>query len=101
MSKVNYAVKDGNLNIGVDSNEDGQNSVTIKLNLTEAIQEAIFRGDAVEGAKVVDFSFQFTKLVLKIDTDRDGEALLELEIDLAEVFDEIQSMGKKDNEPAA
>ena len=102
MSKVNYEVKKGNLHIGIDSNEDGQNAISIKLSLTEAIQEAIFRGTPLEGAKVVDFKFDLTRLILKIDTDRDGEALLELEIDLAEVFDEIKSsLIKKDSGPAS
>lgn len=91
MGKLSVKVEDGQLKFGVDANEDGQNSLTVKLHLSEMVQEMISRGGAVDGAKVVDFKFSGTKLTLKIDTDRDGEPLLELELDLAESFDEVAS----------
>ena len=88
---LNYDVKDSALNVGLDTDKDGENSLDLKLHLSEAIQEAIAKGTPVEGAQVVDFRFEVTKLVLKLDTDRDGESLIDLEIDLAEAFAEIQS----------
>lgn len=95
MSKLNQEIKDGKLHVGVDSNEDGENSLALKLNLSEAIQEAIAKGEAVEGVKVVDFKFELTKLVIKLDTDKDGEEVIELVVDLAESFDEISSKVSK------
>lgn len=94
--KLNFEVKDGNLEIGLDSNQDGEKSLKMKLYLSEALGEVMSRGDAVEGAKLVSLKFEFTKLKVQIDTDKDGEPLLELEIDLGEVFDEVQSLFKKD-----
>ena len=88
--KFNFEVKDGKLSFGVDPNADGENVVSGNLHLSEAIQEAVDRGEAVEGVKVVDFSFNGSKLVLKVDSDKDGEVLLDLEIDLGEAFDEIK-----------
>lgn len=99
MGKLNYEVKEGVLHMGADSNEDGENSISLKLHLNEAIQEAFKKGEAVEGVKVVGFKFELTKLKLQLDTDKDGENLLELEIDLAESFDEIQDLIAKRNEP--
>ena len=91
MSKLNQEIKDGKLLVGVDTNEDGENSLSMKLNLSEAVSEAIAKGEAVEGVKVVDFKFELTKLVIKLDTDKDGENVLELVVDIAESFDEIKS----------
>lgn len=90
MSKFPIEVKDGALNFGVDSNEDGEQSVSGKLHLAEAIGEALAKGTQIEGAKVVDFKFELTKLVLKIDSDKDGQPLLELTVDLGEAFDEVK-----------
>ena len=95
MSKLEVKAEDGKVTFNVDANEDGQPSLHAALDLTEGVQEAIKRGEAVEGAKVVEFKFELTKLVLKIDTDRDNEKVLELEIDLAEAFDEVSNLIKK------
>lgn len=92
MSKINFEVKDNALNLGVDSNEDGEPLLKLKLNLTEGMQEIMNREAEITGAKVVDFSFSGTKLKLKLDTDKDGEALLELELDLMEGFDEAKDL---------
>ena len=99
--KVNYEVKDNALNVGLDSNEDGQNSVSLKVNLSEALGEAFQKGTAVEGAKVVEVKFELTKLKVVLDTDKDDENLLELEIDLAEAFDEVSSAVSKDDSAEA
>lgn len=95
MSKLDFEIKEGNLVLGVDSNEDGEKAVKLNLVLSEAIEEAFSRGQSVEGVKLVDFKFELTKLKLKIDTDQDGESVLDLEIDLGEAFDEISSLVSK------
>ena len=97
--KFDVKIEDSKVKLQLDTNADGQPVVSLNLHLSEALQEAVARGEAVEGAKVVDFKFELTKLVLKIDTDKDGEELLDLEIDLAEAFDEVSSaVSKKDAE---
>ena len=96
MSKFEVSFKEGNLCFGTDLNEDGKKSIDCKLHLNEALEEVIKRGDAIEGAKLVDFRFELTKLVLVIDTDKDGEKLFELVVDLAEAFEEGTSLFKKD-----
>jgi len=98
MSKLNFDVKDGSLKVGVDSNEDGQNSLDLELSLSEAVGEALSRGEAVEGAKLVELKFELTTLVLKVDTDKDGEKLLDLKVDLGEAADEIKSLFIKKEE---
>lgn len=84
-----FGVKDGNLEFGIDSNKDGINVISGKIMLSEAMQEAFSRGTAVEGVKSVSVKFDLTKLKIIVDTDKDGEALLVLEVDLAEAFKEI------------
>ena len=91
---MDYAIRDGKLEASIDMNQDGEKSLKLTLNLTEAIQELIAKGGKIEGAKIVDFKFELTKLRLKIDTDQDGEELMEIEIDLAESFDEVISSKK-------
>lgn len=84
-----YKFKDGILDLQIDSNEDGEPVLKLKLNSSEALQEAIKRGSPVEGVKLVDFSFSGSKIKIWLDTDKDGENLMELEIDLMEAFDEL------------
>ena len=93
---ASFKVEDGSLKINVDTNKDGEAAIKGNLNLGELVQEAIARGDAVEGVKVTEFKFELTKLKLSLDSDKDGEKVLELEIDLGEAFDEVQSAIKKD-----
>jgi len=95
MSKLGVKFDDGKLVFGVDANQDGENSLTARLHMSEAISEMIAKGGKIEGAKVVDFSFSGTKLKLKLDTDKDGEEMFDLELDLAESFDEVTSFAAK------
>ena len=44
LSKLGVKVEDGKLKFGVDSNEDGQNSLSANLHLSEAVQELVARG---------------------------------------------------------
>lgn len=88
MSKVNYKVQDNSLQVGLDANEDGQNSLTLKININEAIAEAFKKGAAVDGVKSASIKFEGSKLVLIVDSDKDSEQLLSLEADLFEAIEE-------------
>jgi len=93
-SAFKFGIENGELVLAVDPNKDGQDVVSLKLNLSEAVSEAFARGASVEGVKLVSLGFEGAKLKLAIDTDKDGERLVELVVDLAEVADEIQDAVK-------
>lgn len=95
MGDVKSEIKDGKAVLAVDADQDGATSIKCTLHLSEAVAEAISRGEKIEGAKVVDFQLG-SRIVLAIDTDKDGEKALELEIDLMETYDEISKAIKKD-----
>ena len=46
--------------------------------------------------KAVDFKFEGSKLLISVDPNKDGEAVLKLELDLSEVADEVLDALKKD-----
>ena len=96
MSKLDFKFKDKKLLIGIDSNEDGENSIDIELFLSEAFSEAMSRDQAIPGAKLVSLSFEDKKMKVVIDTDRDGEPLMIFRLDLAETFEEVVDSFKKD-----
>jgi uncharacterized protein (DUF169 family) len=87
---IDWDVSTEKLSAQLDVNTDGEPSVSFEMFFAEALAEALKKGDAVEGVKVADFRFEGSKLKLTLDTDKDGEALLKLVIDLPEVFDEIK-----------
>lgn len=95
MSKFLVGMEGSALKFGLDLDQDGQASIGGKLHLSEGIQELMQKGGAIEGAKVVEFKFEGTKAIVKLDTDRDGEPLLELELDLMESFDEVSGLVAK------
>lgn len=90
MSKVKYEVEGGALNVGLDYNEDGEKSLNAKLFLNEVIGELVAKGEAKEDVKVTSFKFELPKLIVVIDTDKDGENLLELELDVMEALQEAK-----------
>ena len=94
--KFEVEFADNKLQMSLDTNQDGEKLMKASVYLSEAIQEALQRKDsvAIEGAKVVSFDYNLTKMVVKIDTDKDGEPLMELEIDLAEALDETGLLKK-------
>ena len=51
----------------------------------------------------IDFKFEDGVLVLKVDSNEDGETLLELKISLSEAFDEVKDafFKKKEEEKDA
>lgn len=95
MSKGEFKVEDSKLKFSLDPNEDGQAVVTGSVCLSEGLEEAFSKGEAIEGAKVAEIKFELTELVIKIDTDRDGEELVELRVNLAEAVDEASGLFKK------
>ena len=88
---MKFEIKDGKLDLAFDGNKDGQAVVKVKLDINEAIQEAMSRGAKVEGVKIAAFGFVGTKLMLKLDTDQDGQTVAEIEIDLMEAYDEAST----------
>lgn len=89
MSKFDVKVEENKLKLGLDSDEDGINSVSLNIVLDEAVQEAFKKGVAIEGETVVKFSIQPTgELSLKLDTDKDGEPSVELSVNIMEGINE-------------
>lgn len=93
--KFDVGFQDNKLRLGLDLNQDGEKLMLLDLNINEAIQEAFKRGESVvlEGAKVVGFEFGMNEkmrptLKLKIDSDKDGESVMDLMLDLGEAMDE-------------
>jgi hypothetical protein len=97
--KINFEIKENKLQVGVDTDQDGEKSLDLKVHLGEAIQEAFARQEAIEGNKLVSIKFELTKLRIKVDTDKDGEEVLDLSIDLGESFSEVSGLFKKDDKP--
>lgn len=101
MSKGNVKYKDGKLVAGLDTNEDGENLLTLKLNVNEAIQEALDKLSKGEESKValdvkkVELEFGVGGMKLKVDTDQDGEHVLEVDLSFSEAIDEVTSAIKK------
>lgn len=93
--KLSAEVSDGELKFAVDLNQDGQPFLVGGLVLSEALQEAIARGEPIEGAKVVEFKIEKSKLRLMLDSDKDGEKLFYLDLDLIESVDDVGSLFKK------
>lgn len=87
----NVEVKDGKANLSVDPNKNGVPVLKLSMDLSEAAQEVFLRGDSIEGAKIVGAELVGSNVVLELDTDKDGETSVKVEIPLTEVFSEISS----------
>ena len=87
--------EEGNIVAGMDYDKDGKDSVKVSLSVSEALEEAMAKFSKGEKAEVVltnqvvRIAFEDGKVVLAVDTDRDGEDLARVEVDMAESFDEI------------
>ena len=89
MTKFTPIVKDGKLGLAYDGNADGENSVTLDIELDEAISEVLKKGEAVEGETVVKFKIDpIEGLTLQIDADKDGEPSVNLKVDIMEAVQE-------------
>ena len=51
--------------------------------------------------KAVTFKIEGGKFIINVDPNKDGEAVIEIKIDMIEVPDEVVSLFKKDDEPQA
>ncbi len=103
MSKASIKFEDGKIVAGLDTNEDGENSVEVRLNLKEGFEEgfaALKKGEEKTisvDAKAVNFVFKDNSIFVVIDTDKDGEELMDVKIDISESFEEIaEGIFKKD-----
>lgn len=86
--KFEVEAKDGKVVLSLDTNQDGEKVLDLKIQLGEAAQELLKRGEKIEGAKKVDFSLSAQGLVMKVDTDQDGESVIELNANFMEALDE-------------
>jgi len=94
--KVDISVEDKVIVMKTDLDQDGKESSKMKLFMNEAIQEIFAKGVKKEDVKIVDFELSPMGLVLKLDTDKDGQNLLEYSISFGEIFGEALSLVKKD-----
>lgn len=88
MSDVNSKFEGEKFSIGLDSDNDGIESIKATVHMNEAVAEAFKRGGKLEGAKVAEVKFEGMTAKVLIDTDKDGEPAFEFEVNLAESFDE-------------
>jgi len=95
MSKVNVKVLDGSVNIGFDGNQDGQNSIGLKLNLKEGLEELFAKGEVKVEVKLLTLKIEGTKILASIDSDKDGEPVATIEADLLEGYEEVAASFKK------
>jgi len=86
--KFDVGFEDNKLNLSLDTNQDGEKLMTLKINLPEAVQEAFKKGEEIEGQKVVNFKMSSKGLELSMDSDKDGEPSIELQVNLMEAVDE-------------
>lgn len=96
MSDVKIDLEDSKLKVGLDLDQDQKSSISLNLDLREGLEEAMAafsRGEDVDPIilenKVVSFKFENGSLLLHVDSDRDGESLLFLKVDLMETADEV------------
>jgi fructose-1,6-bisphosphatase len=94
MGKFDAKFENNKLMLTGDTNQDGDAVIKVEIALNEAIQEAFKKNEsiAVEGAKVVDFKFNGASLMLSVDSDKDGEKLATIEINLMEALQETGVM---------
>jgi len=78
------------LKVAFDANQDGQPSIELDIKLDEAAKELFQKGKsvAIEGVKTVHVGFEGGKLKVGVDTDKDGQDVVDLKIDALEVLDE-------------
>ena len=95
MPNVNVKVSEGVVAIGLDANQDGQNSITLKINSKEGLEELFAKGEAKIEVKTLSLKLEGTKIVGTLDTDKDGECVATLEADLLEGYEEAAAAFKK------
>ena len=66
-----------------DGDNDGSSSAKISIELKEVYEELMAKGEAKVDA-VISFKRVGGKISVLVDTDKDGEAVVDLELDLIE-----------------
>lgn len=93
--KFEVKIEDKALIMNTDFDQDGKESSKLKLFLSEGIQELFDKGIKKEDVKLVDFEFGPSGIKIVVDTDQDGESLMEYEVSFGESFDEAYNSLKK------
>ena len=91
--KLSVKADGGKISVGVDLNQDGQDSVKVSVSLSEALDEILKRSDDTKGTKI---AYKMSGSVLKItlDTDQDGQNVAEVDIDLLQCLTEGRKLIK-------
>ena len=84
MDKFNMKMEGTSLVGGYDGDSDGKNSISFKLNLQEVYGELLAKGEAKLDVKAISFKMVGSKITAVIDSDKDGQAVLEIDADLLE-----------------
>jgi|GEM_PF-5943153 len=87
MDKFKFKFEGMTAKASYDGNSDGEDSVAIKLALQEVYEELMAKGEAKVDA-VITFKRDGGKISVSVDTDKDGEAVLEIEADILEGIQE-------------
>lgn len=87
-AKFNIGFQGSNLEGGYDGNADGENSVSLKLNLAEVLDELKKNGSAEIEAKKIKIEMDGAKIKVLVDTNKDGENVFEFQADLLEGLQE-------------
>ena len=87
MKDFGYEFEGSQVKAFIDSDNDGNKSLELKLGLKELVEEILLKGGKAE--KKISFEMNGLNLVAKVDTDGDGEAVFELVANIAEAGDEI------------
>ncbi len=89
MEKFKIGFNGANLEGSYDGNSDGENSVSIKVNMMEVLDELKNKGQAEVADAKVRFVQEGASIKILIDNNKDGEEFFTLEVNLAEVVDEV------------
>ena len=84
--RFGLSVDKGMVVLGVDLNQDGDKSMTLTVSLDEAFEEVFQRKD--QGKLKFSHDIEGTSLVVKLDTDGDGEPVVVLRVKLLELIAE-------------
>lgn len=89
--KFNFSCTNNIAKLGVDLNQDGQNSLQVSVNINEAIQEIFSRSNEKGVTPKVATKIDGTNLVVTVDSDQDGENVATVVLNVLELITE----GKK------
>ena len=88
MKKFGLDFKDGVIEGFYDGNADGDKSVKLNINIKEVYGELFSKGEAKVDVKSFSIKKEGAKIILVLDTDKDDQPVLELELDFIEGLQE-------------